>query len=349
MKIPAFPRIFRVFVPILAMFIAATAAVAGTHPGEAAFAREMAQKYGLSERHVLDILDGAVRQQSILDAISKPAESKPWKDYRPIFLTRARIDGGVAFYTGNRDLLQSVADEYGVDPEYIVAIIGVETSYGTNIGKYRVIDALTTLAFYYPPREKFFRGELEKLLTMPEHQLPMPIGELKGSYAGAMGWGQFMPSSIAAYARDADGDGRIDLMGSLPDIVASVANYLARHGWVMDAPVAVPAQRMADAQPVETERSKPVHTVESLEARGYAATTRVSAATPATLLELAGAEGTEYWLTFGNFEVITRYNRSPLYAMAVTQLAAAIRDGVAASGITEVAGAPAPATASSVQ
>lgn len=349
MKMPVFPRLVRALVLAVAMLAGGLATAAETHPGEAAFAREMAQKHGLSERHVLDILDGAVRQQSILDAISKPAESKPWKDYRPIFLTRARIDGGVAFYHGNRELLQRTAAEYGVDPEFIVAIIGVETSYGTNIGKYRVIDALATLAFYYPPRQKFFRGELEKLLTMPEHQLPMPIGELKGSYAGAMGWGQFMPSSIVAYARDADGDGRIDLMNSLPDIVASVANYLARHGWKAHAPVAIPAQRAANAQPVDTERSKPIHTVEALEARGYAPTRRVPATTPATLLELAGTGGTEYWLTFGNFEVITRYNRSPLYAMAVTQLADAIRQGVATNPVVDGAGEAAPATPLSVQ
>jgi membrane-bound lytic murein transglycosylase B len=298
-----------------------------THPGETAFAREVAARHGLSEQRVLATLDQAQKQQSVLDAMQRPAESMQWKDYRPIFMTPARIAGGVAFYRGNRELLERIADKYGVDPQYVVAILGVETSYGVRTGKYRVIDALATLAFYYPPRQSYFRGELEKLLAMPEDQLPAPLTELMGSYAGAMGWGQFMPSSIAAYARDEDGDGRIDLMNSLPDILGSVANYLAGNGWKRGEPVAVQAQAEQDARPVQTDRSKTMYDVAELESRGYAPLTRVDASRPATLLQLQGDHGDEYWLTFGNFQVITRYNRSPLYAMAVQQLAEAIVAG----------------------
>ncbi|HET8900270.1 MAG TPA: lytic murein transglycosylase B [Rhodanobacteraceae bacterium] len=331
----------------LLLLVGGVAAAGQTHPGAAKFAHDVAARHGLSEQHVLDILGQAERQQSILDAISRPAESKPWKDYRPIFLTAARIDGGVAFFDGNRALLKRIADKYGVDPAYIVAIIGVETSYGVNIGKYRVLDALATLAFYYPPRQTFFRGELEKLLTLPEHQLPMPIIDLKGSYAGAMGWGQFMPSSIAAYARDEDGDGHINLYDSLPDIIGSVANYLSEHGWKRGAPVAISAQVAVNAKPVVTEKSKPIYTVGKLEALGYAPTGSVAAATAATLLQLDGSQGQESWLTFGNFQVITRYNRSPLYAMAVTQLANAIRDGSLEVPAKSAGNAPAPAVSAS--
>ena len=197
-----------------------------------AFAAEVASEGGPGADDVLAVLSGAQVQTSILDAIARPAEAtRAWKDYRPIFLTDKRIDDGVAFYRANRELLDHVGAEYGVPPQIIVAIIGVETSYGRITGKYRVLDALATLAFHYPPRAAFFRGELKQLFLLGDQHLAYPIHELRGSYAGAMGWGQFMPTGIAKWARDEDGDGRIDLWNSLPDITASVANYFAQHGW----------------------------------------------------------------------------------------------------------------------
>ncbi|MGB8635159.1 MAG: lytic murein transglycosylase B [Rhodanobacteraceae bacterium] len=297
------------------------------HPGEKAFAARVAKRHKLSEAQILATLNQAERKQSIIDAMRRPAEAKPWKDYRALFMTPLRIAGGIAFYQANRELLDRIADKYGVDPQYIVAILGVETNYGTRTGQYRVLDALVTLAFHYPPREKYFQGELEKLLTMPATQLPGPLIDINGSYAGAMGWGQFMPTSVAAYARDEDGDGHIDLANSMPDILASVANYLSRHGWKRGQPVAVRAEPEADAAHVRRQHSKPLYTVGQLEARGYAPVSRLPADTPATLLKLDAADGDRYWLTFNNFYVITRYNRSPLYAMAVTQLAEAIAAG----------------------
>ncbi len=191
---------------------------------EHAFAAEVAKDGGPPEATVIAALSGAKMQQSILDAMGKPAEAKPWRDYRPIFLTDKRIDDGIAFYRDNRALLERVGKEYGVPPEIIVAIIGVETSYGRITGKYRVLDALSTLAFHYPPRANFFRGELKQLFLLGDAHLAYPLDELKGSYAGAMGWGQFMPTSIAQWAKDEDGDGRIDLWNSLPDITASVGD-----------------------------------------------------------------------------------------------------------------------------
>ena len=312
--------------------VAAFAAAVKTPPSadQRAFAAEVAKEGGPSAQSVLDILGGAKVQQSILEAIARPAEkTREWKDYRPIFVTDKRIADGVAFLRANRELLDRIGGEYGVPPEIIVAIIGVETGYGKNTGKYRVLDALSTLAFNYPPRAKFFRGELKQLFLLGDQHLPYAIDELKGSYAGAMGWGQFMPTSIAQWAKDEDGDGRIDLWNSLPDITASVANYFLAHGWQKDQPVTVRAQPAADAQALAPANSEPVWSLQQLEAWGYAPIERVDAQTPSTLLRLEAERGPEYWLTFKNFYVITRYNRSPLYSMAVWQLAQAIAAGAA--------------------
>ncbi|HET6632539.1 MAG TPA: lytic murein transglycosylase B [Rhodanobacteraceae bacterium] len=321
-------RIFAALALALGLLSAACAAPA-VHPGERAFASAVAKRHGLSEQRLLATLNAAHKQQSIIEAMERPAESKSWAEYRPIFMTPLRISAGIAFYKQHRALLEKAAATYGVPAQYIVAILGVETSYGVRTGSYKVLDALVTLAFYYPPRADYFRSELEKLLTMPANQLPGPVTEITGSYAGAMGWGQFMPSSIAAYARDGDGDGRIDLAGSLPDIVDSVAHYLSANGWRRGQPVAVPASAAADAKAVSTQRSKPEYTVAKLAARGYTPRQPVPGTTAATLLTLDGEHGDQHWLTFHNFEVITRYNRSPMYAMVVQQLAQAIADGAA--------------------
>ncbi len=307
---------------------AASARQAEPSADERVFAAEIAAEGGPPESSVLATLAGAKVQQSILDAISRPAEkTREWKDYRPIFITDKRITDGVAFYREHRDLLDRVGSQYGVPPEIVVAIIGVETSYGKITGKYRVLDALYTLAFHYPPRAKFFRGELKRLFLLQDKHLAYPIDELKGSYAGAMGWGQFMPTSIANWAVDADADGSIDLWNSLPDITASVANYFVEHGWQTGQAVAVRAQPAADAEPLKPENSEPVYSLQQLEAWGYAPLEHVEATTPSTLLTLQGDSGPEYWITLKNFHVITRYNKSPMYAMAVWQLSQAIAAG----------------------
>lgn len=300
---------------------------------ERAFAAEVAREGGPDEARVLAVLAGAKVQSSILEAIARPAEkTRAWKDYRPIFLTPARIDDGIDFYRENRALLDRVGAEYGVPPEVIVAILGVETSYGRITGSYRVLDALVTLAFHYPPRASFFRGELKKLFLLGDQHLAYPLDELRGSYAGAMGWGQFMPTSVANWARDEDGDGRIDLWNSLPDIVASVANYFAEHGWQAGQPVVVRAQPAQGARELPDPGLDPVYPVQQMEAWGYAPVEAVDADQPSSLLVLEGERGPEYWLIFGNFRAITRYNKSPMYAMAVWQLAQAIAaDGAVAA------------------
>ncbi|HET7333165.1 lytic murein transglycosylase B, partial [Dyella sp.] len=283
------------------------------------------------------LLDGAKKQQSILDAISRPAEAKPWKDYRPIFVTDKRINDGVAFYLQHRDLVERIGRQYGVAPEYIVAIVGVETSYGRNTGKYKVLDALVTLGLYYPPRAAFFREQLKVLLSLPDRMLGGPLDTLTGSYAGAQGWGQFMPSSIRDFGVDEDGDGRIDLHDSLPDILGSVANYFAKHGWVTGGPVAARAQPDAAAKPLTVKDATPQWPVEQLEAWGYGPLQHLDPGALASMQTLQGANGPEYWFTFQNFRVITTYNRSVMYAMAVNQLAQAIVDGVnqSLSGATQ--------------
>jgi membrane-bound lytic murein transglycosylase B len=314
----------------LLLFAAPLSALAETHPGQNALVREVAQDTGKDPSALNALLDGAKRQQSILDAMGRPAESKPWSVYRPIFVNEKRIDGGIAFYREHRALLEQISQKYGVAPEYIVAIIGVETSYGGNTGHYKVLDALVTLGLYYPPRAAFFRSELKTLLELPDTHLAGPIPSLTGSYAGAEGWGQFMPSSIRDYAVDEDGDGRIDLRNSMPDILASVANYFAGHGWVRGGEVAARAQPDGSVKSIAVKDAKPQWPLEQLEAWGYAPLQPMNPGQLSSLQTLAGENGPEYWFTFANFYVITRYNRSPLYAMAVDQLAKAIAAGVQA-------------------
>lgn len=302
--------------------------ISETHPGEAALVREVAADTGKNAAALTALLDRAQYKQSIIDAISRPAEGKPWSEYRPIFVNHARIDAGIDFYLEHRALLQQIGARYGVPPQYLVAIIGVETSYGGNTGHYRVLDALATLAFHYPPRADYFRGELKTLMELPGDKLAGPLDTLSGSYAGAQGWGQFMPSSIRDYAVDADGDGRVDLNDSLPDILSSAANYFAAHGWQSGAPVAVRVVAGADPGPVpDYVGTPPVTPVEQFTAAGYAPTARVNPGQPASLLTLDGNDGDENWLVFNNFYVITRYNKSPRYAMAVYQLAQEISRG----------------------
>jgi membrane-bound lytic murein transglycosylase B len=326
------PRRFRFSGMLLALSMTAAMPAWAGHPGQSQLVQEVAQDTGKDPAQLNALLDGAKKQQSILNAISRPAEGKPWSDYREIFLTPDRIDAGIDFYRQHRALLEKIGAQYGVAPEYIVAILGVETFYGRNTGKYKVLDALVTLGLYYPPRAAFFRNELKTLLELPDNHLGGPLDTLTGSYAGAQGWGQFMPSSIRDYAVDEDGDGRIDLQNSLPDILASVANYFAKHGWVTGGMVAARAQPDGAAKPLTVQDSTPQWTIEQLEAWGYAPIQHLDPGASSSLQKFQGRNGPEYWFTFQNFYVITRYNRSPMYAMAVNQLAQAIAEGVNAAG-----------------
>ncbi|MEZ0469109.1 lytic murein transglycosylase B [Luteimonas salinilitoris] len=289
--------------------------------------------YGVDAAGVRSVLSQAEKRQSILDAMSRPAEkTRTWAEYRPIFVNDARISGGRSFYAQHRAALDRVSAETGVPAEYIVAIIGVETSYGKITGNYRVVDALYTLAFDFPKRAPFFAGELAQLFALAQEEPQLDVAALKGSYAGAMGMGQFMPSSYRLWAKDGDGDGRRDLLTHLPDVFASIANYFVIHGWERGGPVVAHADRDTAAADFAPESLDPVYPLADLAGRGYRPRAGEPVAEGATLLSLDGDAGPEYWLGYRNFYVITRYNRSPMYALSVHQLAQAIRAGSGGAG-----------------
>lgn len=304
------------------------------HPGTDEFVKRAVTEHGLVESDVRALLAEAEYKQSIVDAISRPAEGKPWHQYRPIFLTDKRINEGVDFWLENRDLIASAAKKFGVDEKIIVAIIGVETFYGRITGSYRTIDALVTLGFYYPQglasdRSPFFSSELMHYIQLASEE-GLPAAKVTGSYAGAMGMGQFMPSSYREYAVDFDGDGKRNLWRSTADVVGSVANYLHRHGWQPGQPVTQRALASSDAafDQISTSNFTPTLNVAQWEEKGFRSTSELSPELPAAVLKLAEKDRDTYWLTFKNFYVITRYNRSPRYAMAVYELSEEIVKGM---------------------
>ncbi|HSO06785.1 MAG TPA: lytic murein transglycosylase B [Pelomicrobium sp.] len=285
------------------------------------FAREVAARNGLDADEVGRLMREARYQARIVQLMDRPAEAKPWVDYRAIFITPARIVGGVDFWAAHEETLARARSQYGVPEEIIVAIIGVETKYGANTGSFRVLDALATLAFGYPRRAEYFSRELENFVLLTRDNGLDPLA-LQGSYAGAIGIPQFMPSSYRAYAVDFDGDGKADLAGNPVDAIGSVANYLARHDWADGGPVALRAE-VGGAAPATDRR--PQRQVAELKAAGVTPLGRADDSAKAAVLKFDAADGTEYWLGFQNFFVIKRYNNSNFYAMAVSQLASEIK------------------------
>lgn len=285
------------------------------------FIGAMTSKHAFAADELTDVFRQANFRQDIIDAISRPAEKRPWHEYRPIFLTPNRIRGGVDFWRDNEAILTRAEETYGVPPEIVIAIIGVETFYGRSAGRHRVLDSLATLAFDYPPRGDFFRGELEQylVLTREEHLDPVTV---TGSYAGAIGKPQFIPSSYRHYAVDFDGDGQRDLLNNVADAIGSVANYLGTHGWRRGEAVVAPATVTGeDYLELLAQGIEPRTPIGELPARGVLAGETLAPETPVALIELDGEKGKEHWVALRNFYVITRYNRSTLYAMAVYQLA----------------------------
>lgn len=301
------------------------------------FVRDTAARYGIPAAQIEATLAQAQIRDPIIAAMSRPAERvKPWNEYRPMFISQARIEGGRKFLAQHRDELMRVQQRTGVPAEVIVAIIGVETSYGGNTGSYRVLDALYTLAFKYPRsgdpaklerevrRELFFRDELARLFALTRDE-KLDITAIKGSYAGAMGMGQFMPSSYLDYAVDGNGDGRRDLFNSYDDVFSSIANYFVKKGgWVRGGPVAVPATLQAGREEFNPTEWAPTWSLSELAQRGYQPSVPVAAGLTATPITLEGSTGKQYWLGFQNYYAITRYNLSKMYAMAVYQLSQAI-------------------------
>lgn len=292
------------------------------------YVAELVREHGFSEAALTELFAGAQRKDSILKAIARPAErTLKWHEYRQIFIQEKRIVQGLQFWAENESALQRAHAEYGVPPEYVVAIIGVETRYGRVSGSYRVVDALTTLAFDYPPRAKFFRGELTEFLLLAREENRTST-DLKGSYAGAMGYGQFIPSSYRAYAVDYDGDGQRDIWNNTTDAIGSVANYLSRHGWQNGALVVLQVSVAGDGvDGMANKTLKLTRTVGELQALGVQVGPQANGLgvdTRAAIFRMQLEEGAEYWLGLKNFYVITRYNHSRLYALAVHQLGQAI-------------------------
>ena len=278
---------------------------------------------GLDRDTVLRVMGDAKRLDSVIDAMNRPAERKAWRDYRPIFLKSARVKAAGEFYRIHRETLHRAEDTLGVPVEVILAIIGVETYYGRNKGSFRALDALATLGLDYPRRAEFFLGELESLFLLGKTEGLNPT-ELKGSYAGAMGYGQFIPSSYLAYSIDFDGDGRRDLINNPVDAIGSVANYLARHGWDANQPIAVRVNNATQFVEKMESRIEIRYNGRDLALAGVTGLPTEWGGWRLDVLGLEGQSGAEYWAVTKNFYAITRYNRSPLYAMAVTQLAAEI-------------------------
>lgn len=296
------------------------------HPEAQKFISAMVSKHGFAQAELAALFAQAEKKQSILDAIARPAEKVlSWKEYRRIFVVPSRIDKGATFWQSHAGALKRMEQEYGVPAEIVVAVIGVETRYGDNKGSYRVLDSLSTLAFDYPPRADFFRAELENFLLLAREQKQDPLS-LLGSYAGAMGYGQFMPSSYRSYAVDFDGDGLADVWNNPVDAIGSVANYLRRHGWHPGEGVAIRSRVNAHYdQSVINDSLQPQYTVAALTQAGFAPVETLNSQDKAIAIKLNGENGAEFWLGLHNFYVITRYNHNAMYAMAVYQLGQMIK------------------------
>jgi len=300
---------------------------AGFDQGIDDFIQEMTAKHGFDRQQLRQLMSQANYRQSIIDAITRPAEAKPWRDYRPIFVTADRAAEGVVYWQANQGLLDRADQEYGVPPEIVTAIIGVETRYGRHAGSYPVIDALSTLAFAYPKRAKFFRRELEEFLLLSREE-QVSSDKALGSYAGALGKPQFIPSSYRAYAVDFDADGRRDLWASDADVIGSVAAYFKRHGWQPGRPVTSRALGVTESHRKLADRGmKPSIRLDHLQTTGIRPEQALALPddTLSSLIRLEGDDGIEYWLGLPNFYTITRYNHSNLYAMAVYQLSQEIK------------------------
>jgi len=306
------------------------------NPATLALVDELVSEEGFERTKLISLFAQVEIKQSIIDAMSRPAEkSKPWYEYRKIFVTDKRESEGVAFYAKHKEVFQRAERELGVPAEIILAIMGVETYYGRITGSYRVMDALSTLAFDYPQRATFFTKELKSYLILSREQEIDPL-EMTGSYAGAMGYGQFMPSSYRAYAIDFDGDGKIDIWKNPVDAIGSVANYFKQHGWKTGGEVVFPAKVTGMVPEALFNASlKPSMSLADYQKAGVAIPGAAAPEppldpnAPATAIKFEAEGGHEYWLGLHNFYVITRYNHSSMYAMSVYQLSRLLAERVA--------------------
>ncbi|MFC3909464.1 lytic murein transglycosylase B [Legionella dresdenensis] len=296
------------------------------------FINFMVTKHGFQRKDLVNTFNNVQVQPRIIESMEKPYEKKTWDVYKQLFLTQQRVQGGIEFWQANQKALMQAEKKYHVPANIIVAIIGVETLYGKNQGNYRVLDALSTLAFNYPKREEFFKKELAEYLILCREHNVQPTQYL-GSYAGAMGKPQFMPSSYRYYAADFTGNPKKDLMNDDNAVIASVANYFHKHGWMPNQGVAQPAQIYGSGyKKINTTNKTAAYDKKQLAAAGVKpVTAAVNPPEKAGLIELINQSGSEYWLAYPNFYVITRYNSSPQYAMAVYLLSQQLKTQWASS------------------
>lgn len=283
------------------------------------FIDDMVKQHGFTEQELQQWFKAIRPRADIIESISNPAEAKPWHVYRKIFIKEKRIVGGVAFWKEHRALLQQAEEQTGVPARIIVAILGVETLYNTYKGRHDVLESLATLSFDYPKRSKFFKSELEQFLLLAREEKVDPLS-LKGSYAGAMGGPQFISSSYRRYAVDFDNDGKRDIWNNPADMIGSVANYFKVHGWEAGQPITVKTSVKGNDYKKALEKGmKPYFNMSQLKKMGIDIGDG-KADDKAALLKFEQKDSDDYWLGLNNFYVITRYNHSPLYAMAVYQL-----------------------------
>ncbi len=299
---------------------AQTAQSAELKPEVEAWVLRMEREHQFDATELRNMLSQFKPNKTIIKAINSPATSKPWHFFQNLYVTDSRVDGGVAFWNENAELLERARVKYGVPEEVVTSIIGIESFYGKRTGRFQVADALYTLGFEVPRRSKFFRSQFEHFLLLTRENGFEPL-EIKGSFAGAMGIPQFIPSSYREYAVDFDGDGRTDLWNSVADAVGSVANYLSRFGWNDGEQVVLRTKlSISDTDKLESLGVKPSLTMKQFRARGVEPDGDIADDTDGGFFVLEDKQGPQYWISLKNFYVITRYNRSKNYAMAVHQL-----------------------------
>ncbi len=283
------------------------------------YSKKISSDHGLAEEWVWEILQNATYQESIIEKMERPAESIDWYRYRKIFIKEDRIAAGIDFWIENNTVLEEVSSKYGIPVEILIGILGVETKFGENRGSYKVLDALFTLAFGYPKRSNYFKHELKEFLLLVNEENLDPYN-IYGSYAGAIGYCQFMPSSYRAYAKSNDDNGSRDLYNSKEDAIESIANYLSVHRWIKDEKIAIPANKIKKEVDFESKSNKPNNNFKYYENLGFSAVGEVNSDEKVALLDFQNENNKEYWFGYFNFYVITRYNHSKMYALAVFQL-----------------------------
>jgi membrane-bound lytic murein transglycosylase B len=295
------------------------------YPYLGAIVDRLVAQHGLNRQDLIHTFDKVTLRPEVVAAMKRPAERLPWYRYRPIFVNPGQVRNGVRFWSDNEKVLARAARDTGVPPQIIVAVIGIETRYGTSLGSHPVLDSLTTLTVEYPRRRKFFGKQLEQFLLLT-HEQSLDRFSIMGSYAGAFGIPQFMPSSYREYAVDYSGDGKADLVNETADAIGSVANYLKQAKWQPGQPVCIRVRPKVKPAPALLDGAHKLKTtVGRLRASGYDIDASIGDDVKAGVIALDEEKGSSYWVVFENFYVITRYNPSIEYAMAVHELSTTLK------------------------